>query len=149
EQFHLDLPARGRALDLGASPGGWTRVLRQKGVLVTAVDPGRLHPSLAHDKGIRHLPIAAEKHLTQYPDSYDLIVNDMRLDARDSARLMVKYAKHLYKHGEAVMTLKLPTADPLKPLGHALNILDEAFTVVQTRQLFHNRHEVTVHLRKK
>ena len=148
EQFHLELPARSHALDLGASPGGWTRVLRQKGVLVTAVDPGQLHPSLAHDKAIRHLPIAAEKYLTQYPDSYDLIVNDMRLDARDSARLMVKYAPYLYAHGEAIMTLKLPTADPLKPLDHALNILKDAFTIVQTRQLFHNRHEVTVYLKK-
>ncbi len=149
EQFHLELPVRSHALDLGASPGGWTRVLRQKGLLVTAVDPGMLHKSLAHDKAIRHLPMAAEKYLTQYPDSYDLIVNDMRMDARDSARLMVKYEPYLYAHGEILMTLKLPTTDPLKPLDHALNILKEAFTVVQTRQLFHNRNEVTVYLRKK
>lgn len=148
EQFGIHLPPRGRALDLGASPGGWTRVLRQKGQLVTAVDPGELHPSLRHDSAIRHLPIAAEKYLTQYPDTYDLIVNDMRLDARDSARLMVSYAPYLYSHGDAIMTLKLPINDPLKPFHHALNILSEAYEIAKTRQLFHNRKEVTVHLKK-
>ena len=51
--------------------------------------------------------------------------------------------------GAGIMTLKLPTTTPLKPLNHALNILEEAFTVAQTRQLFHNRNEVTVYLRKK
>lgn len=149
EQFAIDLPARGHALDLGAAPGGWTRVLRQKAQLVTAVDPGALHPSLVKDTAVRHIAMAAEKYLTQYPDTYDLIVNDMRLDARDSARLMVAYAPYLYNHGIAIMTLKLPTTDPLKPLDHALNILKETYHIVQTRQLFHNRNEVTAYLQVK
>jgi 23S rRNA (cytidine2498-2'-O)-methyltransferase len=149
EQFGLSLPARGRALDLGAAPGGWTRVLRQKEQLVTAVDPGQLHESLRKDTAVRHLPITAEKYLTQYPDSYDLIVNDMRLDARDSSRLMVAYAPYLYPHGDGIMTLKLPSASPQDPLNHALNILRQAYQVVQVRHLFHNRFEVTVHLKRK
>jgi 23S rRNA (cytidine2498-2'-O)-methyltransferase len=41
----LDLPSRGVALDLGASPGGWTRILRRRGLTVWAIDPAALDPS--------------------------------------------------------------------------------------------------------
>lgn len=148
EQFQIDLPARGRALDLGAAPGGWTRVLRQQDQYVTAVDPAQLHPSLQQDKKVRHWQMHAEAYLNQEPDQVDLIVNDMRLDARDSARLMVAYEPVLYPHGILLMTLKLPTQGRVSPLDHALNILSDRYTIVGVRQLFHNRSEVTVYARK-
>ena len=147
EIFKIDLPPRGRALDLGAAPGGWTRVLRQKEQYVTAVDPAWLHASLQKDKGVRHLRLTAEEYLADYPDTYDVIVNDMRLDARDSARLMGEYGRYLYPHGLALITLKLPEKGYDSALDHALNILRQTFTVAGARQLFHNRSEVTVYLK--
>lgn len=145
--FQIDLPPRGRALDLGAAPGGWTRVLRQHEQYVTAVDPARLHPSLENDKNVRHMRLSAETYLTQFPDTFDLIVNDMRLDARDSARLMVAYAPYLYPHGLALMTFKLPAENRTNIIDHAFNILQKAYTIAGARQLFHNRSEITVYLR--
>ncbi|MCA9919880.1 MAG: methyltransferase domain-containing protein [Anaerolineales bacterium] len=147
EIFKIELPPRGRALDLGAAPGGWTRVLRQKEQYVTAVDPAWLHPSLQTDKGVRHLRLTAEEYLADYPDTYDVIVNDMRLDARDSARLMGEYGRYLYPHGLALITLKLPEKRYDSALDHALNILRQHFTIAGARQLFHNRSEVTVYLK--
>jgi 23S rRNA (cytidine2498-2'-O)-methyltransferase len=149
ESFKIELPSRGRALDLGAAPGGWTRVLRQKEQYVTAVDPAWLHPTLQTDKGVRHLRLTAEEYLEDYPDSYDVIVNDMRLDARDSARLMVSYGRYLYPHGLAIITLKLPEKKYHAALDHALNILRRSYTIAGARQLFHNRSEVTVYLKPK
>ena len=149
ETFNIELPARGRALDLGAAPGGWTRVLRQKEQYVTAVDPAWLHPTLQKDKGVRHLRLTAEEYLEQYPDTYDVIVNDMRLDARDSARLMVAYGRTLYPHGLAIITLKLPETKYESALDHALNILRQKYSIAEARQLFHNRSEVTVYLKPK
>ena len=149
EVFNIELPPRGRALDLDAAPGGWTRVLRQKEQYVTAVDPAWLHPSLQKDKGVRHLRLTAEEYLAQYPDTYDVIVNDMRLDARDSARLMGEYGRYLYPHGLALITLKLPEKRYDSALDHALNILRQQFTIAGARQLFHNRSEVTVYLTPK
>ncbi|MCB0061044.1 MAG: hypothetical protein KDE19_02975, partial [Caldilineaceae bacterium] len=77
EVFLIELPPRGVALDLGASPGGWARVLRQHGQYVTAVDPGDLDPRVAADPGVRHKRMTAEQYLADEPDRFDLIVNDM------------------------------------------------------------------------
>ncbi len=153
--FHIQLPAGGVALDLGAAPGGWTRILRQQGQFVTAVDPAALHPSLYQDKNVRHLRQTAEAYLQQQPDRFDLLVNDMRLDARYSAELMAAFAPFLHRHGCALMTLKLPEGDKMeegRPSGRqmivnqALAVLRPVYTLVGARQLFHNRSEITLYL---
>ena len=146
EVFQITLPAHGVALDLGASPGGWTRVLRQHDQYVTAIDPGEMDPRTAQDRGIRHKRMTAEGYLADEPDQFDIIVNDMRMDARDSARLMVKYASQLERHGIVIMTLKLPEQKREPVIDHAFNILREAYTIAGARQLFHNRSEITVYL---
>ncbi len=147
ELFGIVLPAHGVALDLGAAPGGWTRVLRRAGQYVTAIDPGELDPRLADDRGVRYLPITAEQYLQEEPDAFDIIVNDMRMDARDSARLMVAYARLLYPHGWALMTVKLPEHDRQPVLDQTFALLRQAYTVAGARQLFHNRSEITLHLK--
>jgi 23S rRNA (cytidine2498-2'-O)-methyltransferase len=147
ETFGLEVPARGSALDLGASPGGWTRVLRNFDQYVTAVDPGELDPRLAKDRGVRHKRMTAEAYLDSDPDPFDIIVNDMRMDGRDSARLMTSYSRLLYPHGWALMTIKLPEQRRETILEHTLAILRNAYTIVGARQLFHNRSEITVALR--
>lgn len=147
ESFGIELPPNGRALDLGAAPGGWTRVLRQQGQYVTAVDPGELVPAVAQDPRVQHRQMTAEAYLANDPDTFDLIVNDMRLDARDSSRLMVAFAPYLYPHGLAVMTLKLPEQGRRQLLDHAFEILRQGYEIAGARQLFHNRSEITVYLR--
>ena len=146
EVFRIDLPPRGVALDLGAAPGGWTRVLRQREQFVTAVDPAELDARLAEDKAVRHKRMSAEEYLADEPDEFDLIVNDMRMDARDSARLLVAYAGQLYRHGLALMTFKLPADDRKRIIEHAFNILRQRYEILGARQLFHNRSEITVFL---
>ena len=147
EVFQIELPPYGVALDLGAAPGGWTRVLQQRQQYVTAVDPADLHASLVGQRTIRHMRMSAEIYLQQDPDNFDLIVNDMRQDARDSARLMVAYAPYLYRHGTALMTFKLPEQARANVIDHAFNILQTAYSIAGARQLFHNRSEITVHLK--
>jgi 23S rRNA (cytidine2498-2'-O)-methyltransferase len=147
ELFALPLPAQGLALDLGAAPGGWTRVLRQRGLRVIAVDPAEMHPALVADPDVRHMRMMAENYLSRVSEPFDLIVNDMRLDARDSARIMVAYAHTLNEYGRALMTLKLPEEGRRNTIDHALNILREAYDIPAARQLFHNRSEITVYLR--
>lgn len=147
--FAVPLPPRGVALDLGAAPGGWTRVLRQKDQYVTAVDPAPLHPAVISDKKVRYLAQTAEMYLQADPDQFDLIVNDMHLDARDSARLTTAYAPNLYAHGAVIMSCELPEKNRETVVDHTLNILRGVYKIAGARQLFHNRSEFTVYLKKR
>ncbi|MBK9052580.1 MAG: methyltransferase domain-containing protein [Chloroflexi bacterium] len=151
--FKITLPERGRALDLGAAPGGWTAILRQKGFTVVAVDPAELHPSLKKDPGVQHRRLTAETYLETLStqpsalSTFAVIVNDMRQDARDSARLMVAYRPYLADDGLALMSFKLPEQKPLGIVEQGLAILRDAYVIAGARQLFHNRQEITVYLR--
>lgn len=153
EVFEVTLPERGHALDLGAAPGGWTRLLLLAGLHVVAVDPAQLDPRLSHYRNLLHVRSHAERYLEaeapgHRPLSFDVITNDMRMDARDAARLLVPLGRRLRPDGFILSTLKLPhqteRIDPLRNLHEALSLLNRAFAIVQARQLFHNRQEVTV-----
>lgn len=158
EVFDLELPNKGHALDLGAAPGGWTRLLLVAGLHVVAIDPATLDPRLEIMSNLTHYRSHAERFLeTALPDrtkrgSYAVIASDVRMDASMAARLMVNYAPLLARDGFALTTLKLPhESAKLKPAvlaEQALAILREAYSEVRARQLFHNRQEITVVLRR-
>ena len=151
EGFGVSLPARGHVLDLGAAPGGWTRLLLEAGLHVEAVDPANLDPRLAKQPRLEHYRGYAEaylEHAVKTHKSFDVIVNDMRMDARDAARLLAQASKCLRSDGFVISVFKLPHAtrqiNPLANLKEALNLLSRHYGIVQARQFFHNRQEVTV-----
>jgi 23S rRNA (cytidine2498-2'-O)-methyltransferase len=151
EVFGVTLPSQGLALDLGAAPGGWTRLLLEAGMNVVAVDPAKLDARLARTPHVEHYQGHAEEYLEdaiKRRRKFDVITNDMRMDAREAARLLVEASTCLRTGGFIISVLKLPHAtseiDPLKNLNEALRLLHEHFGTVQARQLFHNRQEVTV-----
>jgi 23S rRNA (cytidine2498-2'-O)-methyltransferase len=150
--FDLRLAGLHSAVDLGAAPGGWTRILRTYGLHVLAVDPAELDPRVRADSGVRHLRSAAAQWLAR-PEPVDVIVNDMRQDAAASVGVMVAAAGQLRPGGIGVMTLKLPeqatTASTLKTVRSSLARLASAYDVVGARHLYHNRSEITVALRPK
>lgn len=151
EVFGVELPSRGRALDLGAAPGGWTRLLLEAGLRVVAVDPAKLDPRLVRRPNLTHYRGYAETYLEENEDlrqQFDVITNDMRMDAREAARLLIQMRGFLKPDGFIISTLKLPHAtasiDPLRNLREATSLLSRHFDIVQAKQLFHNRQEVTI-----
>ncbi len=151
EVFGVTLPSQGLALDLGAAPGGWTRLLLEAGMNVVAVDPAKLDARLAGQAHLEHYRGYAEAYLEELIKrhrKFDVITNDMRMDAREAARLLVEFISYLRTDGFIISVLKLPHAtpeiDPFKNLSEALRLLHKYFGIVQARQLFHNRQEVTV-----
>ena len=151
EIFGVTLPTQGRALDLGAAPGGWTRLLLEAGLHVVAVDPAQLDSRLKGQPRLEHYRGYAESYLedaVRQHKRFDVIANDMRMDARDAARILAQARQCLRADGFVISTLKLPHAtreiDPLKTLKEALSLLRRQYGIVQARQLFHNRQEVTV-----
>jgi 23S rRNA (cytidine2498-2'-O)-methyltransferase len=116
---------------------------------MSAIDPAALDSRLLSDSGVRYRRLTAEAYLRIASDAFDLIVNDMRMDARDSARLMCAYAPLLRLDGMAIMTLKLPEAKRSVALESALSILTDSYQIIRARQLFHNRSEITLQLRRR
>jgi 23S rRNA (cytidine2498-2'-O)-methyltransferase len=151
EVFDLALPEGGSALDLGAAPGGWTRILLEAGMQVVAVDPGQLAPVLQRHPRLEYQRSYAEAYLASAQKQarrFDVITNDMRMDARDAARLLAEARRLLERDGIVLSVLKLPHVtsylQPLPALREALEILRGAYGIVRARQLFHNRQEVTI-----
>jgi 23S rRNA (cytidine2498-2'-O)-methyltransferase len=149
DAFSLRLRPGDLALDLGAAPGAWTTILRRRSLCVTTVAPAPLYPWLVLDEGVTHYSMLAEEYLGQCRTTFDLIVNDMKLDTQDSARLMVSYAAHLRPQGIAIMTLKLRDRNRRRITDHTLRILRQAYKIIRIRQLVSNRNEVTLYLRRK
>lgn len=141
--FHLTLPGRD-ALDIGAAPGGWTQTLVNRGYHVTAVDPGDMDPDIASHPHVQHLSITAQAFLHQQTATYDLIVNDMIMDCRESARIMLDFAGRIRPNGLGIITLKLPKQKYGKKLKSAVKILRTAYDLLGIRQLPSNKSELTV-----
>ena len=150
EELLATYPLRlsGLAVDYGAAPGGWTRILRTHGMTVIAVDPGSLHPLVAADPGVTHLRTTAGEFLRTNHRRLDLVVNDMRMDPILSSRLMVRTSRVLRPGGHAVITLKTGGGRRvLDTVDRCVQVLGGAYDVLFARQLHHNRQEVTVLLR--
>ena len=63
-----------------------------------AVDPAKLDPRLVGNKHLRHYPGLTEDYLDtarRKHERYEIIVNDMRMDAREAARLLVQAGRCL------------------------------------------------------
>jgi 23S rRNA (cytidine2498-2'-O)-methyltransferase len=144
--FGLDPRHGGDALDLGAAPGGWTQVLARHGLRVVAVDPAALDPRVSSLPGVQVAGTTAQVYLRRADGRFDLIVDDMRQDARDSARIMAGAADRLRPGGSGLLTLKLPERAPTDHLRPALAILRGPFPHLRARCLYFNRSEVTVYL---
>jgi 23S rRNA (cytidine2498-2'-O)-methyltransferase len=146
EVFDVDISSLPflRALDLGASPGGWTKILSDLGFSVTAVDPAHLSPALLSCPGVAHVPMTAQKYLRSYQDEFSLLANDMRMDAAESSKMANAFASRLAPGGALIMTLKLPMKKQKSVLDKSMAILRQCYAGLKAKQLFHNRSEATV-----
>lgn len=139
-----------RAVDLGAAPGGWTWQLVQRGMFVDAVDNGPMDQALMDSGQVKHR--RADGFLYEPPKAVDWLVCDIVDKPARVASLICKWAGKGYCR-EAVFNLKLPMKqryaevrkleqrmhDELAALGLDVDI--------QFKQLYHDREEVTGHLR--
>lgn len=138
----------GRAVDLGACPGGWTYQLVHRGMFVEAVDNGNIDDTLMATGQVEHF---AADGFTYRPQMgrVDLLVCDMIERPDRVATLMGDWlVKDWCEH--AVFNLKLPmkkrfetVTQALNSLCDRLNSLNDSF-FVRARHLYHDRDEVTV-----
>jgi len=146
--FNINMEGLSSALDLGAAPGGWTAVLLESGLAVTAVDTGDMDERLYRYPGLRYIKAnAAELDLEK--ESFDMLTSDMSWNPKNTARIIAGASKYLKAGGIAVVTLKLMGDKVRRTVREVLAVYGEIFEILGVRQLFHNRDEVTVYLRKR
>lgn len=132
------------AVDLGASPGGWTFQLVARSIRVTAVDNGPMDDTLMAGGLVEH---RREDGFRFRPrQRVDWVVCDMVEQPSRVAALMVDWLAGGHARA-AVFNLKLPMKKRWLETQRCLDQLRDALgarAVVRARQLYHDREEVTV-----
>lgn len=150
EYFDIKLKDVKNAIDLGAAPGGWSHYLALRGIQVDAVDPASLSQRLSTEKKIRHYKMTAQEFSRKHAaKSYDLLVDDMKMDTQMSTKIVCGLTEHLKDNGSIILTLKLPKNGVWKRIYESVSLLREYFTDIKVRQLFYNRSEVTIYAKKR
>ncbi|SIQ41306.1 MULTISPECIES: SAM-dependent methyltransferase [unclassified Paenibacillus] len=147
-EFGLDYASFRNAVDIGAAPGGWTSLLLERGLRVTAIDPAELHPSLLAYRTLTVLRKNAAEVSFQ-PGAFDLLVCDMSWSPMQMTKLVLDLVPALQQGGTAIVTVKLMHRKPLQTIREVKSRLSAAFDILGARQLFHNREEMTLYLKKK
>jgi len=136
-----------RAVDLGAAPGGWTRVLRNHGASVIAVDRANMDEALVRDPGDRHLKKdAGDVDLAALDPT--LLVCDVIWEP-EKALAVITRSVALPRLRALVVTLKLrhPVDFTVIAAGVALATGTDGFAG-RVKHLLANKLEVTVLMRR-
>lgn len=136
-----------RAVDLGASPGGWTWQLVNKGLKVYAVDNGPMDPGLMAAWPVTHL---REDAFTYKPrHNVEWMVCDIVDKPARVAGLMVKWLTNGWCR-RSIFNLKLPMKRRWQTSNELLLHIREELAAtglsyqLRAKQLYHDREEITV-----
>ena len=138
------------AVDLGASPGGWTWQLVQRGFMVTAVDNGPMDAAVMDSGQVKHRRDDGFHY--RPPDPVDWMVCDMVESPSRIAALVARWIAEGWCR-ECVFNLKLPMKKRFEEVLRCRAILDEALGgggyFLRLRHLYHDREEVTGYLSRR
>ena len=146
--FQVEVNKGYKALDVGAAPGGWTKVLAEVAQKVVAVDPAELHPTLGEFENVEHLKIRAEDLPAEYT-GFDLLTNDMNISPLESAAIMNALSARLRDGGEVIMTVKFVTRNRRGHIREAVEALSSHYQDIKVRRMPHNKNETTIYMKKK
>ncbi len=132
------------ACDLGAAPGGWSLALAERGIKVCSIDPADMDKRVLKNKNIKHFKTTSQEFVKNNKDKFDLIVNDMKMDAVKSVKITAELKPNLNKNAFVVITFKLPKGFTFDYVENCISYLQKYFKLITARQLFHNRNEITV-----
>ena len=138
------------AVDLGASPGGWSWQLVHRGLMVTAVDNGAMDPRLLESGQVKHR--RADGLDFRPADPVDWMVCDIVESPSRIARVAAKWVAEGWCR-ETIFNLKLPMKKRWEEVVRCREIIDEVLGgsgyFLRMKQLYHDREEVTAHLARR
>jgi 23S rRNA (cytidine2498-2'-O)-methyltransferase len=138
------------AVDLGASPGGWTWQLVQRGFMVTAVDNGPMDAALLESGQVKHRRDDGFHY--RPPEPVDWMVCDMVESPSRIATLVGRWLAQGWCR-ETIFNLKLPMKKRWEEVERCRAIIDEALGgggyFLRMKQLYHDREEITAYLARR
>ena len=138
------------AVDLGASPGGWSWQLVQHGLMVTAVDHGAIDARLLDSGQVKHR--RDDGFHFRPPEPVDWMVCDMVESPSRIARLAGRWIAQGWCR-ETIFNLKLPMKKRWEEVERCRALIDEALGgggyFLRLKHLYHDREEVTAHLARR
>ena len=141
EVFGLSIGKGSTAVDLGASPGGWTHVLVEHGATVAAIDRSPLEGAIARDS---RATFTQGNAFTWIPsESVDWLVCDVITTPDRTFEILRKWIGERICRNFCV-TIKFKGDPDVQALLHIGRFLSEHTTWWDGRQLSHNKNEVTV-----
>lgn len=149
ECFDIDMTQMTSAADLGAAPGGWTKVLTERGLSCVSIDPNSLDERILKNKKVSYCRMMVEEYLkSDKRQMFDIVVNDMKMNITGSVEIINKFYSRIRDGGIVIITFKLP-----QTFSYKKDVLDNlsrfrGFNLIGARQLFHNRSEITAVLKK-
>lgn len=161
EAFHVFIPyeeweerLKGglNAVDLGASPGGWTYQLVKRSMMVYAIDNGPMDKALLESGQVKHFQEDGFKFRPKKNSIYWLVC-DMVEKPNKVTELMADWlVQGLCR--EAIFNLKLPMKKRYEEVKQNISLLKHKLTEhkinvqIQAKQLYHDREEITVHVQR-
>lgn len=154
EVMRIRPSSKSQTVDLGASPGGWTAVLRRLGSQVTAIDRSKLVPNLMDDDMVDFIKGDA---FTFQPDSilkqriseehslpHSWMVSDVIAYPERATELLDRWCGgHWVTH--LVVTMKFQGKEPsFDELYHAIQLTKSHGYSCRAKHFFNNKNEVTL-----
>jgi 23S rRNA (cytidine2498-2'-O)-methyltransferase len=135
------------AVDLGASPGGWTYQLTRRELQVMAIDNGAMDKTLMASGQVEH--IKADGFRFRPPFRVNWLVCDMIEKPSRIAELMAQWIADGAAE-RAIFNLKLPMKKRYQEVIICSDIIGEILAEqafqLRIKQLYHDREEVTCYL---
>nr|WP_258868193.1 23S rRNA (cytidine(2498)-2'-O)-methyltransferase RlmM [Alkalilimnicola ehrlichii] len=134
------------------APGGWTWQLTRRGLKVTAVDNGPMALEAMGSGLVDHLRTDGFKYRPPHPVEWlvcDMVENPLRVTALIAGWLCRGDCR------EAIFNLKLPMKKRYAMVQECLSLIQqhcadaEVDYTLACKQLYHDREEVTVYIRRR
>lgn len=150
KQWDERIPMGGRAVDLGAAPGGWTWQLVNRSMFVTAVDNGPMNNDLMESGQVVHKEEDAYQFVPE--KTVDMMVCDVVEKPVRTALMAAEWVLNGYCI-EAIFNLKLPMKQRYKEVVSCMGVIDDQMSAagvkyeLHAKHLYHDREEITCSLR--
>lgn len=152
--MHRPLPAEGAHwLELGASPGGMTKELLQRGYEVSAIDRAPLDARLVNHQKLTFLKKDVAEFIPPRSQRYDAILSDLNGSPLKAFSQLTRLKDFLKEKGLVVFTLKTPDAATIAEIDtlekEVLALAKTAgFALIARTHLTYNRQEFTLFFEK-